>query len=110
MAKEHVRRALRVITVECPALSEDPVQLREPRVRDFIEANKATSNEERTIILLGAMVLDPSGNPVGREAVLDFPLNALGELAGKIGPLIGEEEAEAPLALKSGSATGSVSH
>jgi hypothetical protein len=107
MAGANGRRALRTITVDCPALSDEPIRLREPRVRDFLEANKATTNEERTISLLGAMVLDEKGNPVGRDAVLDFPLNALGELAGKIGPLIGEDEA-APLAPMNGSATGSV--
>jgi hypothetical protein len=106
MAGAHGRRALRTITVDCPALSEEPVKLREPRVRDFLLANKADSNEERTIILLGSMVLDEDGNPVGRDAVLDFPLNALGELAGKIGPLIGEGD-DTPLAPTSGSATGS---
>jgi hypothetical protein len=99
------RRALRTIEVECPALSDEPVRLREPRVRDFIEAQKAKTDEDRTVALLGAMVLGEDGEPVGRDAILDFPAVALLALTGHIGPLVGEGE-PAPLAPKNDSGTG----
>jgi hypothetical protein len=98
------RRPLRTISVACPALSDAPVVMREPRVRDFLAAQKAASDEDRAVILLGAMVLGDDGNPVGQDAVLDFPAAALSTLTDHIGPLIGEGSPD-PLVPTSGSGT-----
>jgi hypothetical protein len=98
------RRALRTIEVDCPALSDTPVRLREPRVRDLLASQKAASDEERAVILLGAMLLDEDGKPLGYEAVLDLPGAALLSLSDHIPGLIGEGNA-APLAPTSDSGT-----
>lgn len=104
MAGANGRRALRTIEVECPAWADGITRIREPRVRDFVEAQKIANDEERTIALLGAMVLDANGDPVGRDAILDASVGAMVELAAHVGPLTGDPSV--PLDRTSDSATG----
>lgn len=76
--------------------------LREPRIRDFLSVQGIADDQERTIALLGSMVLDDEGNPVGKDAILDAPASALEELSIHVPKLMGSrKDVEDPLALKS---------
>jgi hypothetical protein len=99
------RRALREILVKVPAWAEGETRLREPSVRVYLAASKIEDEQERTVILLGDMVLDDEGNPVGRDAILDAPVVALAQLSGHIPGLLGVEAS--PLDPPKGSATAS---
>lgn len=99
------RKGLRTITVVVPAWADGETTLREPRVRDYINASTAANNYDKTVMLLGAMVLDEDGKPVGQEAILDAPMLAISGLAEYLPKLMGEEEA-GPLLQKSPSGTG----
>jgi len=107
------RVARRTIEVACPSWSETPVTLIEPTVRDYLLANKATDDQERAVILLGAAVLDDSGKPIGKEAILNASVAAFSELASHLPTLLSatkvKEGEEDPLAPKSNSSTDSPS-
>lgn len=87
---------LREIDVEAPSWQDGVTRIREPRVRDFIAARKIEDEQERTVNLLGAMVLDKDGKPVGIEAILDASVAALEELARVVPKLLNREEKEGP--------------
>ena len=91
------RRALRTVSVECPAWSDEPFEMREPRVQDYLASLKVESDQEKAVHLLGCMVLGKDGKPVGKQAILDGPLAALGQLSRMIPALTGEAEPDAPL-------------
>jgi hypothetical protein len=94
---------LREIDVEAPSWQEGVTRIREPRVRDFIAARKIDDEQERTVNLLGAMVLDKDGKPVGVEAILEASVAALEELATVVPRLLKREvTADPPLDQTSG--------
>lgn len=82
---------LREIDVEAPSWQEGVTRIREPRVRDFIAARKIEDEQERTVNLLGSMVLDKNGKPVGVEAILEASVAALEELAAIVPRLLKRE-------------------
>jgi hypothetical protein len=86
------RASLRKITVECPAWSPEPVTLREPRVRDYMAIRNIVDEQEKTVHLLAAMVLDEKGDPVGLEAIMDAPMLALTQLSEHVNKMLGGED------------------
>lgn len=86
------RKGLRTIEVECPAWADGVTVLREPRVRDYINASSAKDNYDKTVMLLGAMVLGEDGKPVGQEAILDAPMVAISQLAEHLPGMMGEND------------------
>lgn len=105
MAAAKGGRALRTETVTAPAWSDEPFQMREPRVADYLATVNMANDQEKAIAMLAAMVLGEDGKPVGKEAILNAPLAALGQLSRLIPRMTGEAEPEAPLPLPSDSAT-----
>lgn len=94
---------LREIEVEAPSWQEGLTRIREPRVRDFIAARKIQDEQERTVNLLGAMVLGKDGKPVGVDALLEASVAALEELAVVVPKLMKREVEEgSPLESTSG--------
>jgi hypothetical protein len=97
---------LREIEVSAPAWSDKPVRMREPTIKAWREASRAGDDQDRTIALLGFVVLDENGKPVGVAAIEAAPLAAFGQLAKHLPVLIGEAEEEpGPLTPTSGSST-----
>ena len=90
---------LRETTVVAPSWKEGTTRVREPRVRDFLAARKIEDEEERTITLLGSMVLDDDGQPVGKEAILDASHKALDELGAVIPELLSKDGAKSDVPL-----------
>lgn len=88
---------LREVDIEAPSWQEGVTRVREPRVRDFIAARKIADEQERTVHLLGSMVLDKEGKPVGTEAILEASVAALEELALVVPKLLKREEEKKPL-------------
>jgi hypothetical protein len=95
--------SLRHIVVELP--DGVKINVREPRIKDYLAANKITDEQEKTVVLLAGMVLNDDGNPVGREGVEELPLSVLSILAEKVSELIGGATS-GPLDQKSISSTG----
>lgn len=98
------RSTLRVIEIDAPAWAEGKTKMREPRIRDYNAAAAASNDQEKTVKLLGCMVLDDDGKPVGEEAILDAGLSALAQLAKHVPGLLGDEQS-GPLDQGSGSST-----
>jgi hypothetical protein len=98
------RRALRIIEVQVPAWADGVTRVREPRVRDM-DAFMRTEGSElyRTAVLLGAMVLDDEGSPVGTDAIYDSGIAAIRGLEEAAADLT--REAAGPLVQTSGSDT-----
>ena len=106
-AKIAARTPRRVIEVNVPEWSSDPTSMIEPSVRDYIAASKANSDQDRAVMLLGACVLDATGNPVGPDAILAAPITAFAALSAYLPTLLGQQEAEnAPLDKTSSSSIG----
>lgn len=103
------RRALRELQISAPSWSDEPVSLREPTVQVWRTLAGTTDDQERTIKLLGLMVLDDDGNPVGVDAILQAPLAALAELSAHVPELLGQGPRADPLTETSDSPTGSPS-
>src|SRR5262249_39767269 len=91
MAGAPKRRALRTETVECPAWSDEPFEMREPTIAEFLSTEKITSSTEKAVALLGYMVLGADGKSVGKQAIMDGSLLALGQLSKLIPMFTGEQ-------------------
>jgi hypothetical protein len=91
---------LREVEVSAPSWQEGMTRVREPRVKDFLAARAVTDEQERTVLMLGSMVLDKDGKPVGKDAILEGSVAALEELSAVIPQLLSrkkEGDAGAPL-------------
>lgn len=57
-------------------------RLREPRLRDHINAQAREGGQEQYVIhMLGGMLIDENGTELGPEAILDLPLTAFNALS-----------------------------
>lgn len=97
---------LRVKAFSIPSWRDGLTKMREPRVVDFIAARKIPDEQERTISLLGSMVLGDDGQPVGAEAILEASVSAFREFAAFVPEMLGGDAADSPLDQKSDSPTG----
>ena len=98
----------RTIEQDIPAWNKHrKTVIREPSVEAFMRANVCTDRHERTIILLGDMLLDDEGNSVGEEAIRKAPARAYIKLAEFVPQLLDEEaEVTTPLDPGTSSNTG----
>jgi hypothetical protein len=106
------RRILRIVSVTVPAYDEAGVEsgtmeikLREPRVKDWLAAEKASDDRVRTFTLLAGMVLGEDGNPIGSEGVEDLPLSVLEALTSAVSAMMGAKDAASPLVPANASGT-----
>lgn len=89
-----------------PAWNPDGLTtIREPDIKTFIKANREPDSYERSVILLGGMVLDDAGKPVGVEAIEAAPAAAFVQLGAFIPELLDEGKVDDPLDQKSNSDT-----
>jgi hypothetical protein len=106
------RRILRTVKVEVPAYDDAGAEagttgiwLREPRVKDWLAAEQAKDDRERSFLLLAGMVLDDNGNPIGAEGVDDLPLSVMERLIDAVSKMLGFKEGSGPLVPVSDSGT-----
>ena len=79
--------------------------IREPDIKTFVQANREPDSYDRSLILLGGMVLDDQSKPVGREAIEAAPAAAFVQLGAVIPELLDEGKVDDPLDQKNSSDT-----
>lgn len=79
--------------------------IREPDIKTFVQANRVQDSYDRSVILLGGMVLGDDGKPVGKEAIEAAPAAAFIQLGAIIPELLDEGDIDAPLEPTSNSGT-----
>lgn len=101
------RKPLRTITVPAPSWSDEPVKMREPTIAEWRRISAVGDDQERTIQMLGIMVLGEDGNSVGLAEVEAAGVTVLTDLAKHIPGLIGQGSSDDPLKKPTDSTTGS---
>lgn len=78
-------------------------RVREPRLYDFFEARKGTT-DEYILRMLSGMLIDEEGKPLGMEAVSNLPLRFLDPLS-KIVMELTDQGGTGPLTQSGGSSS-----